>query len=69
MKIYSHKACRRYGVKLCQSDKCPVFTRKYPPGMHGPKSRGRKTEYGQQLAEKQKAAKARKEKMTSFYCL
>src|SRR3989338_5896522 len=55
MKIYSHKACRRYGVKLCQSDKCPVFTRKYPPGMHGPKSRGRKTEYGQQLAEKQKA--------------
>ena len=55
MKIYSHKACRRYGVKLCQSDKCPVFTRKYPPGIHGPKSRGRKTEYGLQLAEKQKA--------------
>ncbi|MBN1779457.1 MAG: 30S ribosomal protein S4 [Candidatus Buchananbacteria bacterium] len=55
MRNNNHKACRRYGVKLCQSEKCPVFTRKYPPGIHGPKGMGRLTEYGTQLAEKQKA--------------
>lgn len=51
----THKACRRYGVKLCQSDKCPVTKRNYPPGVHGPKGPRRLTEYGRQLAEKQKA--------------
>lgn len=50
-----HKACRRYGVKLCQSDKCPVTKKNYPPGMHGPKGPRRLTQYGKQLAEKQKA--------------
>ncbi|MDP3900658.1 MAG: 30S ribosomal protein S4 [bacterium] len=55
MKRYSHKMCRRYGVKLCQSEKCPVSRRNYPPGIHGPKGRPRLTEYGIQLAEKQKA--------------
>ena len=55
MKRYSHKMCRRLGVKLCQSAKCPVARRNYPPGIHGPKGRQRQTEYGMQLAEKQKA--------------
>ncbi|MFA5029490.1 MAG: 30S ribosomal protein S4 [Patescibacteria group bacterium] len=55
MKKSTHKACRRYGVKLCQSDKCPVIRRNYPPGMHGPKGARKLTEYGRQLAEKQKA--------------
>jgi len=50
-----HKACRRYGVKLCQTDKCPVVKRSYPPGVHGPKGARKLTEYGRQLAEKQKA--------------
>ena len=52
---YSHKECRRYGVKLCQSSKCPLSRRNHPPGVHGPKGRKRITEYGMQLAEKQKA--------------
>lgn len=47
--------CRRLGVKLCQSAKCPIGRRNYPPGIHGPKGRQRQTEYGLQLAEKQKA--------------
>lgn len=55
MKKNVHKACRRYGVKLCQSDKCPVLRRNYPPGVHGNKGFKRLTNYGKQLAEKQKA--------------
>ncbi len=56
MKRFTHKTCRRYGVKLCQSAKCPVLKRNYPPGVHGPSFRGQKqTAYGKQLAEKQKA--------------
>jgi len=55
MKHYSHKLCRRYGVKLCQSQRCPVVTRKSPPGMHGQKGYRRQTEFGTQMAEKQKA--------------
>lgn len=53
MRENTHKACRRFGIKLCQSDKCPVIRRNYPPGVHGAKRRSRKTEYGQQLREKQ----------------
>ena len=49
----THKACRRYGIKLCQSDKCPVLRRNYPPGIHGVKGKRRLTEYGTQLREKQ----------------
>ena len=55
MKKGTHKACRRYGIKLCQSEKCPVMRRNYPPGVHGPKGPRRLTPYGLQLAEKQKA--------------
>lgn len=50
-----HARCRRYGVKLCDAAKCPVQRRPYPPGQHGPKGTSRLSEYGIQLAEKQKA--------------
>ncbi len=50
-----HTRCRRYGIKLCDSAKCPVVRRPYPPGQHGPKGTPRLSEYGIQLAEKQKA--------------
>lgn len=54
----THKACRRWGVKICQSDKCPVIRRNYPPGIHGVKGKRRLTEYGTQLREKQIAKAA-----------
>lgn len=55
------KRCRREGEKLflkgerCQSPKCPMIKRNYPPGLHGAKGRTRLTAYGRQLREKQKA--------------
>lgn len=57
------KQCRRAGEKLflkgerCDSPKCAMIKRKYPPGMHGPKQRIRLSEYGLQLREKQKMRK------------
>jgi small subunit ribosomal protein S4 len=51
--------CRREGGKLflkgekCFTDKCPVEKRTYPPGQHGQR-RGRPSDYGGQLREKQK---------------
>lgn len=51
--------CRREMQKLflkgdrCYSDKCAVERRNYPPGQHG-QSRGKHTDYGVQLREKQK---------------
>ncbi len=57
------KQCRRAGEKLflkgerCDSIKCTLIRRKYPPGVHGPKQRIRLSEYGLQLREKQKAKK------------
>lgn len=50
-----HKLCRREGVKLCDSPKCPLSRRNYPPGVHGVKGYKRLTPYGEQLREKQKA--------------
>lgn len=50
-----HRLCRRFGEKLCDSTKCPVVRRNYPPGVHGPKGKQRISEYGSQLLEKQKA--------------
>lgn len=54
--------CRKFGVKLflkgarCTSPKCPFTRRNYQPGAHGGKKRApRKSEYGIQLLEKQKA--------------
>ncbi len=48
-----HKACRRARVPLCQSKKCPVDRRPYPPGDHG-RGRIRESDYLVQLREKQK---------------
>ncbi|MFA6909160.1 MAG: 30S ribosomal protein S4, partial [Patescibacteria group bacterium] len=50
-----HRLCRRFGTKLCDSEKCPVIRRPYRPGQHGPKGELHMSEYGTQLAEKQKA--------------
>lgn len=57
------KQCRRVGEKLflkgerCQSSKCGLTKRNFPPGQHGPKGRGKSTEYGLQMREKQMAVK------------
>lgn len=56
--------CRRVGEKLflkgerCNTPKCAMVKRNYPPGFHGP-TRGRRklSDYGTQLMEKQKAKK------------
>jgi len=53
------KLCRREGVKLylkgsrCDSPKCAIERRNIPPGMHGYR-RGKASEYGVRLREKQK---------------
>src|SRR5262245_25648215 len=52
------KLCRREGIKLylkgarCESPKCAIERRNQPPGMHI--RRGKLTEYGERLREKQK---------------
>jgi len=48
-----HKACRRARQPLCQSRRCPVDRRPYPPGQHG-RGRIRESDYLVQLREKQK---------------
>lgn len=54
------KLCRREKTKLflkgnkCESPKCPVERRPYPPGEHG-RGRPKESEYLLQLREKQKA--------------
>ncbi len=53
------RQCRRENMKLflkgdrCFSDKCSFDRRGYPPGEHGQK-RGKQSDYGMQLREKQK---------------
>src|ERR1700736_1960196 len=53
------KLCRREGMKLylkgsrCDSPKCAIERRTAPPGMHGHR-RGKPSEYGTRLREKQK---------------
>src|SRR5919204_3650074 len=53
------KLCRREGVKLylkasrCETPKCPIERRNVAPGMHGYR-RGKPSEYGIRLREKQK---------------
>lgn len=52
------KVCRREGTKLflrgqkCLTKKCPFEKRPYPPGIHT--FRGKMSEYGKRLREKQK---------------
>src|SRR5215831_5633335 len=53
------RLCRREGIKLylkgsrCESPKCAIDRRNVPPGMHGYR-RGKPSEYGVRLREKQK---------------
>ena len=53
------RQCRREGVKLflkgekCYTSKCAIESRPFPPGQHGQR-RGRLSDYGLQLREKQK---------------
>src|SRR5437762_2694182 len=53
------KLCRREGIKLflkgsrCDSPKCAIERRNQPPGMHGYR-RGKPSQYGERLREKQK---------------
>ncbi|NOZ49574.1 MAG: 30S ribosomal protein S4 [Chloroflexi bacterium] len=56
------KLCRREGMKLflkgerCYSTKCAIDKHNYPPGSHGNiRRRGKVSDYGRQLREKQKA--------------
>ena len=49
----SWKRSRRLGISLSGTGK-ELARRNYAPGQHGPNSRGRLSEYGQQLHEKQK---------------
>jgi small subunit ribosomal protein S4 len=57
------KQCRRVGEKIllkgerCNSVKCAMVKRNFPPGFHGPKGRKRSSDYSLQLNEKQKARK------------
>lgn len=52
--------CRREGTKLflkgekCYTAKCAFEKKAFPPGQHGQSRRGRLTDYGLQLREKQK---------------
>lgn len=54
------RLCRREGIKLflkgirCTGDKCAIERRNYVPGMHR-RGRGKLSDYGLQLREKQKA--------------
>ncbi len=56
------RICRREGEKLflkgdrCYTEKCALERRKYPPGQHG-QARGKLSDYGIQLREKQKIRK------------
>jgi small subunit ribosomal protein S4 len=55
------RLCRREKIKLflkgtkCETDKCPIERRPYPPGDHGKDRRVKESDYGLQLREKQKA--------------
>src|SRR5450759_4482055 len=56
------RRCRREKTKLylkgakCDSPKCPIELRPYPPGVHG-RARTKDSEYLLQMREKQKAAR------------
>ena len=56
------KRCRREKMKLflkgakCESPKCPIEIRPYPPGQHG-RGRTKDSEYLLQMREKQKCAR------------
>jgi small subunit ribosomal protein S4 len=55
------RLCRREDEKLflkgdrCYTEKCAIERRKYAPGQHGQRRRGKDSDYGIQLRQKQKA--------------
>ena len=49
-----HKVDRRLKVNLWGRPKSPFNSRAYPPGQHGQSKKGKPTDYGIQLQEKQK---------------
>ncbi|MBZ0272202.1 30S ribosomal protein S4 [bacterium] len=55
------RLCRREDEKLflkaerCYTEKCAIERRKYAPGQHGQRRKGKVSNYGVQLREKQKA--------------
>lgn len=57
------RLCRREGLKLflkgerCNTEKCALERRAYPPGQHG-QGRFKRSDYGVQLREKQKVRRA-----------
>lgn len=51
---FTCKKCRRLGYKVCDSAKCGLVRKPYPPGQHGKSRPRRLSEYGEQLLEKQK---------------
>lgn len=61
------RICRRENLKLflkgdrCYGDKCAFDRRGYAPGEHGQRRRGKQSDYGIQLREKQKVKR--------MYCL
>lgn len=54
------RLCRREGLKLflkgerCYTEKCAIERRNYIPGQHGQARKGKVSEFGRQLREKQK---------------
>ncbi len=54
------KKCRRVGTKLflkgekCESPKCPMIKKPYPPGQKPKRRKGHLSQYGKELLEKQK---------------
>ena len=57
------RLCRREDMKLflkgerCYTDKCGYERRSYPPGQHGQSRRKKRSDYGEQLREKQKVTR------------
>ncbi|MDI9505262.1 MAG: 30S ribosomal protein S4 [Candidatus Excrementavichristensenella sp.] len=67
------RLCRREGTKLflkgdrCYGPNCAVGKRPTPPGEHGQARQRRRSEYGMQLREKQKARRAYGVMETQFH--
>lgn len=58
IKRSKHKICRRQGASVCGSASCPVHTKNYAPGQHGPTARsGIPSDFGKQLRAKQQLKK------------
>lgn len=48
------KVCRRLSMAVFESPKFANPRKNYPPGQHGPQNRGRLSDYGLQMREKQR---------------